>query len=455
MPSNVHRICCLLLFSTAGFLFSPSTIAAFDSSRQPLEYSVTTLADSNDGVCNKDCSLREAVATAAPDSVITFASALSGVISLKTPLIISRNLAINGPGIKSIIISGNNSTRVFLIHSSIHFTIRNLTIADGSVEGKMGATGELGKPGHAGENAEGAGLFNNGGVVTVENCTFRNNRVRGGAGGRGGFGISAAGMVASRRINGGIGGIGGDGLGGAIYNTGTLHLINCTFSGNRAIGGAGGDGGMLSGLPDEEAFVMAGRIVKIKDIATIVGDGGNGGNGYGGAIYSASDAWILNCTLVDNGALAAIGGMGHIRNGMPGQGLGSALYRPGALLSGKNLAFNRSQSIFIKNTLIVKSTSGSNCEAAIRSGGYNIDSDGSCRLKAAGDQVIPSFIITTLADNGGPTPTHALLPDSAAVKGGDPAGCVDPDGKAIITDQRGHSRPQEGRCDIGAFELSK
>ena len=194
----------------------------------------------------------------------------------------------------------------------------------------------------------------------------------------------------------------------------------------------------------------------IKRPAKIIGgDGGNGGNGYGGAIYSTSDAWILNCTLADNGALAPKGGMGDIRNGMPGQGLGSAIYRPGALLSGKNLEFNRSQAPFIRNTLIVKSASGSNCEAAIRSGGYNIDSDGSCRLKAAGDQVLPSFKIKTLADYGGPTPTHALPPDSAAVNGGDPSGCVDPEGNAIITDQRGHSRPWGGRCDIGAFELSK
>lgn len=436
-------MCCILLIAAAGFLVSSSMIEAFDSSKQPMEYSVTTLADSNDGVCNNDCSLREAIAAAAPGSVITFTSALSGVMTLKTTLIISRNLAINGPSTKSIIISGNNSTRVFLINSPIHFTIRNLTIANGSVKGKRGATGELGKPGHAGENAEGAGLLNNGGVVTIENCTFRNNKVRGGAGGKGGLGIIAASID---HINGGTGGIGGDGLGGAVYNSGTLHLINCTFSGNKAIGGDGGGG-------SEEGVILTGSDgMKIKRPATI--DGGNGGNGYGGAIYCASDTRILNCTFVDNGALAATGGMGDTQNGMPGQGLGSALYRPGALVSGKNLEFNRSQAPFIKNTLIAKSKSGSNCEAAIRSGGYNIDSDGSCGLKAAGDQVLPSFKIKALADYGGPTPTHALLPDSAAVNGGDPSGCVDPDGKAIITDQRGHSRPRGDRCDIGAFELS-
>jgi CSLREA domain-containing protein len=445
-------MCCLLLISTAGFLVSPSMIAACDSSKQPLEYSVTKLADTNDGVCNKDCSLREAIAAAAPDSVISFAPALSGVITLKTEIVISRNLAIIGPDKKSIIISGNNSTRVFLIHSPIHFTIKNLTIANGSVKGKRGATEDLGKPGHAGENAEGAGLLNNGGVVTVENCTFRNNKVQGGDGGRGGLGIKAS---ARGDFNGGTGGIGGDGLGGAVYNAGTLRLINCTFSDNKAIGGAGGDGGTLGGRFDEEVFTNE-EGIKIKLPAKIIGgDGGNGGNGYGGAIYSASEIWILNCTLVDNGAWAAKGGMGETRNGMPGQGLGSALYRPGALVSGKYyLETNKSQAPFIKNTLIVKSTAGSNCEATIRSGGYNIDSDGSCRLKAAGDQVLPTFKVKILADNGGPTPTHALLPDSAAVNGGDPSGCADPDGKAIITDQRGHSRPQGGRCDIGAFELS-
>jgi uncharacterized repeat protein (TIGR01451 family) len=46
---------------------------------------------------------------------------------------------------------------------------------------------------------------------------------------------------------------------------------------------------------------------------------------------------------------------------------------------------------------------------------------------------------------------HPLLPDSPAVHAGHPAGCVDPFGNPLATDQRGF--PRFGRCDIGAYEL--
>ena len=52
-----------------------------------------------------------------------------------------------------------------------------------------------------------------------------------------------------------------------------------------------------------------------------------------------------------------------------------------------------------------------------------------------------------LADNGGPTETHDLLPGSPAIDAGSP-GCPPPD-----TDQRGVARPQGVACDIGAVEV--
>ena len=50
-----------------------------------------------------------------------------------------------------------------------------------------------------------------------------------------------------------------------------------------------------------------------------------------------------------------------------------------------------------------------------------------------------------LADNGGPTPTHALLADSPAIDAGDDAICP-------AADQRAFARPQGASCDIGAYE---
>src|SRR5205814_2005 len=55
-----------------------------------------------------------------------------------------------------------------------------------------------------------------------------------------------------------------------------------------------------------------------------------------------------------------------------------------------------------------------------------------------------------LADNGGPTLTHALLLGSAAIDAGDDAVCAaDP---VSGVDQRGVIRPQGAHCDIGAYE---
>jgi len=59
-------------------------------------------------------------------------------------------------------------------------------------------------------------------------------------------------------------------------------------------------------------------------------------------------------------------------------------------------------------------------------------------------------LLGPLADNGGPTLTHALLPGSPAIDSGDPS-IVDP----AANDQRGagFSRVANGRIDMGAFEI--
>ena len=86
------------------------------------------------------------------------------------------------------------------------------------------------------------------------------------------------------------------------------------------------------------------------------------------------------------------------------------------------------------------------------SSGHNLDSDGSCGLSGPGDLPNTDALLGLLADNGGPTQTHALLAGSPAIDAGDNAACP-------ATDQRGVARPQDGDgdgaavCDIGAYEL--
>ena len=61
----------------------------------------------------------------------------------------------------------------------------------------------------------------------------------------------------------------------------------------------------------------------------------------------------------------------------------------------------------------------------------------------------------TLADNGGPTQTIALLAGSPAIDAGSNTLAVDPQGNALTTDQRGTGFPRKvnGTVDIGAFEV--
>ena len=63
-------------------------------------------------------------------------------------------------------------------------------------------------------------------------------------------------------------------------------------------------------------------------------------------------------------------------------------------------------------------------------------------------------ILGPLANNGGPTQTHALVSSSPAINAGSPGGCVDSAGALLTTDQRGFPRPFNDRiCDIGSYEL--
>ncbi len=81
----------------------------------------------------------------------------------------------------------------------------------------------------------------------------------------------------------------------------------------------------------------------------------------------------------------------------------------------------------------------------ILSQGNNIDSDGSCGLNQAGDLPGVEPFLAPLANNGGATDTHLLLPSSPAIDAGKIETCT-------TVDQRGIARGQNNTCDIGAVE---
>jgi hypothetical protein len=80
------------------------------------------------------------------------------------------------------------------------------------------------------------------------------------------------------------------------------------------------------------------------------------------------------------------------------------------------------------------------------SGGHNIVQDATCNPDPS-DLILGDAGLGPLADNGGPTWTHALLAGSPALDAADDSVCPS-------TDQRGVARPQGSNCDIGAFEFA-
>ncbi len=87
----------------------------------------------------------------------------------------------------------------------------------------------------------------------------------------------------------------------------------------------------------------------------------------------------------------------------------------------------------------------------IESNGHNLIGTGpaTAEFDQSGDQVgVTDPGLEPLADNGGPTQTHALKTDSPAIGNADPDDFPE-------TDQRGVERPQGAAPDVGAFELEQ
>lgn len=98
--------------------------------------------------------------------------------------------------------------------------------------------------------------------------------------------------------------------------------------------------------------------------------------------------------------------------------------------------------------------SGGDCVGPITSGGYNLDSDGTCITNGVNNDITAADpMLGPLQVNApGNTATHALLLGSPALD----AIPIDSDSCGILPDdQRGVTRPQGDGCDIGAFEWSQ
>lgn len=262
-----------------------------------------------------------------------------------------------------------------------------------------------------------------GATVEISGLTIQNGSAANG-GGLVNFSMDGTTVLTNVALSGNAATTGG--IGGAIANfLGTLALTNVTVNDNSADFGGG-------------VFNNTGNTMTLTNVTL----SNNSVRVAGGGIYNVGTMTLTNVTISGNSATW--------------DGAGGGIFNFGTLT--------------LQSTIVANST-GSDCPVLFAGGaptslGYNLDSDGSCALDPGlGDLPATDPLLAPLADNGGPTRTHALCtavgePDasctgpSPAIDTGSPD-CPPPD-----TDQRGVSRAQDGNgdgvaaCDIGAYEVS-
>lgn len=253
------------------------------------------------------------------------------------------------------------------------------------------------------------GIWAMGSPLSMTESTVSENSTTANGGGLALINVNADEISAST-----ITGNGAEGEGGGIYfwglgTGGTLALTNTTISGNHADQHGGG---IMVGSGTGSILEMS-AVTLVNNIA----DHDDGNDGDGGGIHTAAGAHTkMTHTLI-------------------GQNLD--------LTTGAGIQW------------------GQECVGDIESAQYNLierHSSSVCTVYGGSNDIIGFLIapidplIGPLQGNGGLTDTHTLLMGSPAIEAGQPGGCSEVNGAPVTADQRGVSRPQGGRCDIGAFE---
>ena len=217
--------------------------------------------------------------------------------------------------------------------------------------------------------------------------------------------------------------------GGGIYNSGTLTVTNSTLSGNMAVLSSGG------GIYNTGWLAVTNSTLS-----------GNSATASGGAIYNSGTLTITNSTLTNNRADSDGDSSGT------GGGV-STLNAANAFTTLKNTIVAGN---FVGTGTTVDDLSGINI---VTTSTNNLIGDagsaGGLTNNVNGNNVgyaVASVLNPTLANNGGPTLTHALVANSPAFNAG--LNVNIPNG--VTTDQRGagFTRILEGTVDIGAVEQS-
>ncbi len=239
-------------------------IGAIEAQSQSTTFVVTKVEDTNDGVCDADCSLREAIAQSNTDTDLNTIE-FSSLFDTNQTIFLDSNLeyleitaavTINGPGQELLTVDGQNQTRIFYRNNNgdpYNIEISELTIANGNSmtnefwQGWGGGIFVLGPGGHATTlinvtitsctTNEGGGIFATG-ALNLEGVTLKNNT--GNIQGAAIYHIAGVLTIDNSVIYGNSGSeaikswaSGGDGV--TVQN---VTINNTTISGNTAPGGA-------------------------------------------------------------------------------------------------------------------------------------------------------------------------------------------------------------------------
>jgi hypothetical protein len=295
-----------------------------------------------------------------------------------------------------------------------------LTVTDCTVSGNEG--GGIGVSGNEGDDAPV-------GTVTVMNSTLSGNE----GGGIRGFGtVTVMNSTVSDNGSQGIEGYTATVMNSTVSGNGAgiasplLSVTNCTVSDNMYWGISGG--GTINN-------------------STLTGN-------WGGISVGDNDVLtVLNSTLSEN--VRPDSPSLEIQMGERGWALtlinSSVLRREGGTVIEATCGdgrFESRASVIQGDCYDAAACSGSPTWTSL---GYNIESPrDTCGFDQTGDQpsvTAEDLNLGELADNGGPTMTHALLSGSVAID------AIPADMCEVDEDQRGEPRPGGTMCDVGAFEV--
>ena len=239
---------------------------------------------------------------------------------------------------------------------------------------------------------------------------------------------------------------------GISISSGRYTNASLTIQGSR-ISGNTGSGIYLGGNDYANGHIP----LKVTG-STIAGNGGDGVI----LLTTALTGWTADASRIENSTISGNGGVG-VALPLP---YGGELTIANSTISGNSLGLRSGVGyhyapvqVTIDGSVIAGNATG---DIAIDNPDYELHIDYSLVEEPVSTnftETVPGSNIFgvdprlgPLADNGGLTPTHALLPDSPAIDTGDPGFVPPPE-----FDQRGEGfdRVANGRIDMGAFEAQE